>query len=302
MFDDVMISNIHSSIRQFQVKRFNSEDFYSLLRDLNELLPSDLQRERGDLRDSHGLTWPTLDIDINKALQKQEENSQIDVTKADRDLLEDILERVSGLSSLNFPKIEEISRLFQQIWSTSEGNYIYIEGEKEAFEALIAGTYRAKGIIRATRFSPASIINKYPRYWEAIKDRVLGRNDYKPLEKYDRIIAVNECEKIQDIEEFFDCFLGKDFNIYLTSSYHDYELVIIDENEVFILFFAPEEDVIGSTLYLLGREIASKFAAIFDNRLRGPHHSINAISLEYMRENDVQPKLKEVRDRFSNCR
>ncbi len=300
LFDGVKTANLHDSIRQFQAKYFEYDKFLTLLQDLNDLMPESKRQDQEDLQNASLATWDNFASQVNEALKAKQKKDTVDATWTDRQLLEELLEQVIKLSHFNIPSIEEISTLLAQVTSTSQGNYLYIDGEKEAFEALIAGTYRASEIIRATRFSPVSIVNSYPRYWEAVKERVLGENGYKALNRYDRIIATNSCKHIQDIEKFFEFFIGKNFNIYLTSIQHNYELVIIDEKEVFILFFKPEKDVIGSTLYLPGRGIAERFIAIFDNRLRGPDSNIYPVHLEYMKEADIEAKLDKIRNIFSN--
>ncbi|MBW4474661.1 MAG: TIR domain-containing protein [Stenomitos rutilans HA7619-LM2] len=295
---DVNKSALHSSISQFQSKDFNEEDFRRLLTDLNNLQSEDSRRETAEIEQIFAFTWPQLKTKIQEALTSSQSEREI-VIRSERELLEELLERVR---ELDIPKADEIAKVFEQIKATSQGNYIYIDGERAAFEALIAATYRARRIIRSTRFSPRGIATNQPRYGEAIRDRVLGEKGYKPLEEYHRIIATNEVEKIKDIEEYFKLFHGRNFNLYLTPIEQDYELVILDENEVFIHFFEPDSNIIGSTLYLPGTQIAQKFIAIFDERLRDPRRRIEAFTCMYMKESDIESNLEKVRDAFDSDR
>jgi hypothetical protein len=294
---DVSPSDLHSTVSQFQSRLFDQENFRRLLVEFNNLLPEALQRNPASLNGVFEFTWSQLENNINTILNSPK-NTGAAVVRSDREILEEMLERVRDLSKLDIPKADEIAQVFEQVKATSQGNYLYIDGERAAFEALIAATYRAKRVIRSTRFSPRGIANNQPRYGEAIRDRVLGEKGYKPLEEYYRIISTNAPEKIRDIEEYFKQFQGRNFNLYLTPIEQDYELVILDEDEVFIHFFEPDSNVIGSTLYLPGSQIARKFIAIFDERLRDPQRQTEAFACRYMKETDLATALSRVKKRF----
>ena len=294
---DVSPSDLSSPISQFQSKSFNPDDLRQLLIDLNNLQAESVRRPEAELVDLAKETWSLVEAKINTAIHRISIEKK-SVSRSDRELLEEVVEQVRELAKLDIPKASEIRQLFEQIKATSQGNYLYIDGERAAFEALISATYRAKRVIRSTRFSPRGIASNQPRYGEAIRDRVLGEKGYKPLEEYFRIIATNESEKIQDIEEYFRDFHGRSFNLYLTPIEQDYELVIIDEDEVFIHFFEPDSNVIGSTLYLPGAKIASKFIAIFDERLRDPQRQIEEFACRYMKEMDIETNLQKVKQTF----
>jgi hypothetical protein len=298
---EVNMSDLSPPISQFQCKTFNPHDLRQLLNELNSLQPELARRPEADLVRAFEGTWSWLEGNIKQAMDSASANQE-HITRSDRQLLEEVLERVREFAKLDIPKASEIAKVFDQIKVTSQGNYLYIDGERAAFEALISATYRAKHVIRSTRFSPRGIATTQPRYGEAIRDRVLGERGYRPLEDYYRIIATNENEKIQDIEEYFRDFHGRSFNLYLTPIEQDYELVIIDEDEVFIHFFEPDSNVIGSTLYLPGSQIARKFIAIFDERLRDPQRQIEEFACRYMKETDIESNLQKVRRIFDDHR
>jgi hypothetical protein len=295
---DISPSDLHSTVSQFQSRSFDKDSFRRLLTEFNQLLPESLQRDQASLNGVFDFTWSQLEKNIRNILDSSSHAGA--VIRSDRELLEEMLERVRELAKLEIPKADEIAQVFEQVKATSQGNYLYIDGERAAFEALIAATYRAKRVIRSTRFSPRGIANNQPRYGEAIRDRVLGEKGYKPLDEYHRIIAINAPEKIRDIEEYFRQFQGRNFNLYLTPIEQDYELVILDEDEVFIHFFEPDSNVIGSTLYLPGLQIARKFIAIFDERLRDPQRQIEEFTCRYMKDADIETSLTRVQKLFSS--
>ena len=138
----------------------------------------------------------------------------------------------------------------------------YINDEHEAFEALTTATRSARRVIRSTRYSPESVLTQ-PAYIKAIEARVLGTDGIAPLRRYERIIAVNSRRKIDDVKHHLSAFKERPFRIYLTYFPHIFELVVIDDSEVFIHFY-KEEHIIASTLHLRGTIIAEEFERIFD--------------------------------------
>jgi hypothetical protein len=141
----------------------------------------------------------------------------------------------------------------------------YIAGEVEAFEVLTEVTKSAKTLIRSTRFFPDSVLTQ-PAYVTAMEQRVNGTDGKPPLRHYYRIVALNNSQKQQDINHHLNAFLGKTFNLYLTSNENAFELVIVDDTDAFIHFY-KEEKIIDSTLHIQGVSVVSQFVEIF-NRLR----------------------------------
>jgi hypothetical protein len=102
-----------------------------------------------------------------------------------------------------------------------------------------------------------------PDYLQAIEERVRGSVNRPPVQEYRRIIALNNPEKQQDVIQHLVSFAGRPFTLFLTTHENTFELVVIDDTDVFI-HFAKEELVIASTLHLRGRRIAERFTEVFD--------------------------------------
>ena len=117
------------------------------------------------------------------------------------------------------------------------GSYVFIEGERPAFAALIAATARAKSHVRSTRFFSKSILPTQRAYSKAIRERVTGHDGGPALTHYSRIIAANNADKLKDIEEYLTQLAGFPFTLYLTRESNSFELVVIDDSEVFLHFY-----------------------------------------------------------------
>jgi hypothetical protein len=138
----------------------------------------------------------------------------------------------------------------------------FIEGQDDAFAELTKATKAAGDTIRSSRFGPESVLG-LSQYVSAIEQRVLGTDNRPPLKHYYRIVAANNPKKQQDVIHHLNSFCGRPFVLFLTSHQNSFELVIIDESDVFIHFY-KEEKVVASSLHLKGRRIAGEFIEIFD--------------------------------------
>lgn len=138
----------------------------------------------------------------------------------------------------------------------------FIEGQDDAFAELTKATKGARDTIRASRFGPESVLGQ-SQYVSAIEQRVLGTDNRPPLKHYYRIVATNNPNKQQDVIHHLNSFCGRPFVLFLTSHQNSFELVVVDESDVFIHFY-KEEKVIASSLHLKGRRIAGEFIEIFD--------------------------------------
>lgn len=180
----------------------------------------------------------------------------------------DVYERLEKYSD-HFQNIQEgVEKLLNGLTSNFEqanAEARYIAGEVEAFEVLTEVTKSAKTLIRSTRFFPDSVLTQ-PAYVTAMEQRVNGTDGKPPLRHYYRIVALNNPQKQQDINHHLNAFLGKTFNLYLTSNENAFELVIIDDTDAFIHFY-KEEKIIDSTLHIMGVTVVSQFVEIF-NRLK----------------------------------
>ena len=202
-------------------------------------------------------------------------------------------------SIIFYNKLQGIQRKVEKPQpQASLGQYIFIDGEEDAFAALIPATLRGRKHVRSTRFFPHPISGNQPNYAEAIRKRVMGTDGEPPLNHYSRIICVNNREKLRDIRQYLHEFHGQHFTLYLTPYRNSFELVIIDDKEVFVHFFG-KDSVIDSTLHIPGKEIAVRFRDVFD-RLHDPriYPDILKLDLHYVKEPDIPAKLKEVEDYF----
>lgn len=160
-------------------------------------------------------------------------------------------------------KVSEITTGFNKGGTNAEAEFI--DGETEAFATITEITRCAKNTVRSTRFFPESVLTQ-PAYVNAMEQRILGTDGNPPLKRYYRIVAINNQQKQKDINHHLNNFAGKPFNLYLTSNENAFELVIVDDKDVFI-HFHKEEKVIASTLHIRGKLIVNEFIEIF-NKLK----------------------------------
>lgn len=181
------------------------------------------------------------------------------VATIENDPMAQMLVRVNSFLERLDLRLEGIEDIAGAEWPT---NAEYIDGQDDAFEALTKATREAKFSVRSSRFFPASIMGR-PDYLQAIEERVRGSENRPGVQEYRRIIALNNIEKKQDVIHHIATFAAKPFTLFLTAHQSTFELVIIDDTDVFI-HFAKEELVIASTLHLRGRRIAERFTEVFD--------------------------------------
>ncbi|MCL2688215.1 MAG: hypothetical protein FWE57_00010 [Chitinispirillia bacterium] len=192
-------------------------------------------------------------------------NDVINAERKTSDNVEDLLNQFKTLSNKYSLSSNKIETLFQST-SKGAGTYLFINGENQAFSALTAALARAKKVIRTTRFSPFAVGSRQPEFAKMIQNRIKGENGYDPVTHFYRIMTANAKTKRNDIEQYLKTFVGRRFTLYLTSRTNNFELVIIDESEVFIHFHGHGEDmVIGSTLHIVNDEVAKKFITIYSS-------------------------------------
>lgn len=172
----------------------------------------------------------------------------------------DLATRIEGMGS-------DLTELHKTLQSKPIGIAIgaqadYIDGEKEAFEALTEATKRAREIVRSTRFFPDSVLTQ-PAYVSAMEQRILGTDGNPKLKHYYRIVAVNNPDKQRDINDHLNKFFGHPFELYLTDNDNAFEIVAVDDTDAFIHFY-KEEKVIAATLHLRGRLVVEQFIQIFE--------------------------------------
>jgi TIR domain len=289
-------------LAQFQAKRFSERGIFETLEAVNNCLSSKKTKE--ELTSLLKFTWATLDEKVTQVLEIESDsempldsNDRIDVSEILNNLYS--LIRTSPVYSTDFAK--DISELVEQIKTTNRGSYLFIDGEKPAFAALIAATMRAKRYIRSTRFSPMPISGNQDAYGEAICARVIRKSGSNNcVERYTRIITANDEAKLQDIDGYLEQFPGCRFDLYLTKKSNSFEMVIIDEEELFIHFY-DQGQVINSTLHIVGSEVTKNFIDIYQQFHDLKYNpDILKIDFEYMKKDEAKYWGEKIREFFKS--
>jgi hypothetical protein len=204
---------------------------------------------------------------------------------------------VDSLSRRLSKAVNQIESLFTTRYGGA-GSYLYINGEHEAFSALVAALSRAKDSVRTTRFSPFAVGTRQTAFARMIHSRVLGDDHYPPVQRFTRVVAANNMNKIEDVKEYFREFLGKQFTLFLTPHSNNFELVIIDQKEVFIHFHGRDK-IIDSTLHIIGEEVAKKFTEIY-SALHDPLllPQIKKYDFKYISRGDTDTIIREIENYF----
>jgi hypothetical protein len=203
---------------------------------------------------------------------------------------------VESLSQRLTSMVSDIQALFTAGYRGA-GSYLFINGEREAFSALVAALSRAKDSIKTTRYSPFAVSSRQEEFAKMIRRRVVGDNVYAPVQSFSRIVAVNNPLKLNDIKEYIRDFLGKRFTLYLTPDSNNFELVIIDDRETFIHFHGRDK-IIDSTLHIINEEVTKKFIEIYSS-LHDPgiHPGVKKYDFQYISKKN-NSTLEEIANFF----
>lgn len=214
--------------------------------------------------------------------------------------LEQAVTSIDHLSDRVNSVVDEVKQIFTSGYRGA-GTYLYIEGEDEAFSALTAALLRAKDSIRTTRFSPFAVNVSQSDFAESIRARVLGNERLAPVKNFYRIVAANDMTKLDDIRGYLHDFPGKRFTLFLTPQSNNFELVIVDNSEVFI-HFHDRERVIASTLHIMSNEVSKRFREIYAS-LNDPtlHHNVRKYDFKYITPHSAQSVYREIEQYFHEC-
>ena len=194
-------------------------------------------------------------------------------------------------SSLENFKNDIVSALSKEQFIDAE----FLDGEDKAFNALTQATKRGKREVRSSRFFPDSVLGQH-EYVNAIQGRVQGTDGHPPLQKYYRIIALNNKNKRNDVEHHIMMFHNRPFYLHLSEDSNAFELVIIDDTDAFIHFYRQER-VINSTLHIRERGVVWEFRQIYDEFLaRTPEDYI--FNCEKINTGNISEHLKRVQRIF----
>ena len=181
---------------------------------------------------------------------------------------------IQSFMEKNASALDDVARgmasITQRFVEINDADYIkayYIDGENNAFKALTDATNRAKTSVRSTRFSPFTVVNRQEEFFQAIQNATAGNSSRMPVNNFYRIITVNAKEKLREVAQLLTHNAGRNFTLFLTEVEYGFEMVIIDEKEVFIHFRREDETdkLITSTLHMAQPSVAREFAKIFDD-------------------------------------
>ncbi len=174
-------------------------------------------------------------------------------------------------------KLLNLENLISDLGSSSEDQRTlaqYITGENAAFDALTAAIKNSRLSVKTTRFSPYTVVGRQSTFFNTINE--LMSNPEHP-DSFERIIAANSIEKWTEVMQLMVSNAGKDFKIYISKIEYSFEMVVIDDEVVFIHFrkynggegydtaAGKQPTLISATLKIEKRLIAAEFSQIFDS-------------------------------------
>jgi nucleoside 2-deoxyribosyltransferase len=203
--------------------------------------------------------------------------------------------------------LTEINDLADRVTMSRNNSRIvadYIEGEDEAFKALTDSVRTARKSIRTTRFSPHTVVNRQYDFFQTIKEVM---NSKTPPQSFSRIIAVNHEEKYTEIENLVRSNLGRDFTIYMSRAAYSFEIVIVDEETVFIHFRKSDAknteqerniergSLISATLKFANSLVAREFVQIFESIVA---NNIYVIRCAEINNGNFSEKISVIESKF----
>ena len=185
----------------------------------------------------------------------------------------------------------------------------YIMGENEAFEALTESIQKSIISVRTTRFSPYSVVGQQNTFFNSIND--LMSQKVHP-ETFERIITANNSEKFNEIAKLMANNTGKDFKIYISRIEYSFEMVIIDDEIVFIHFrkytdmadetpSEPPVALITATLKIEKRIIAKEFSEIFDSIKSNSKDIVCVIDCKKLTTENLGREIDKYRKQFNSA-
>lgn len=206
-------------------------------------------------------------------------------------------------------KIANLENLFKGFCASSEDERTlaqYIIGENEAFCALTDAINKSNISVKTTRFSPYSVVGRQNVFFHAINN--LMSQDVHP-ESFERIISANNTEKFSEVVKLMAANVGSNFKIYISKIEYSFEMVVIDDEVVFVHFrkFNNDADelrsaqpgtLISSTLKIEKRLIANEFSAIFDSIISDSNNIICVIDCAKITNENLGQEIEKYRTLF----
>lgn len=207
-------------------------------------------------------------------------------------------------------KINNLEKLLKDFGTSSEDERTlaqYIIGENEAFKALTEAIQKSSISVKTTRFSPYSVVGRQTGFFNAIND--LMSQDIHP-EVFERIIAANNVEKFNEISKLMANNTGKDFKIYIARIEYSFEMVVIDDEIVFIHFRKYNNltddtystrpiSLITATLKIEKRIIANEFSTIFDSIKDNSKDIVCVIDCNKINTENLGQEIDKYREQFN---
>lgn len=216
-------------------------------------------------------------------------------------VLEDINNKMANLEKLvkDFGTSSEDERTLAQ----------YIIGENEAFKALTDAVQKSNISVKTTRFSSYSVVGRQNNFFNAIND--LMSQEVHP-ETFERIITANNAEKYNEIAKLMANNTGKNLKIYISKIEYSFEMVVIDDEIVFIHFRkynnTKEENLdtqsmalITATLKIEKRLIANEFSTIFDSIKNNSKDIMCVIDCSKITTDNLGKAIDEYRNKFNDA-
>lgn len=217
------------------------------------------------------------------------------------DMLEDINGKIANLEKrlIDFGTSSEDERTLAQ----------YIIGENEAFKALTEAIQKSSISVKTTRFSPYSVVGRQNVFFNAIND--LMSHDVHP-ESFERIIAANDSEKFNEVVKLMVNNAGKNFKIYISKIEYSFEMVVVDDEIVFIHFrkynnmrdksvSVEPVSLISATLKIEKRLIANEFSTIFDSIKCNSKDIICTIDCSRITTENLSQEIESYRSLFAEA-
>lgn len=216
-----------------------------------------------------------------------------------------VLEEING-------KINNLERLLKDFGTSSEDERTlaqYIIGENEAFRALTDAVQKSSISAKTTRFSPYSVVGRQNTFFNAIND-LMSQNVHP--EAFERIIAANNNEKFNEIAKLMANNTGKNFKIYISRIEYSFEMVVIDDEIVFIHFrkYVNVTDekpstqpisLITATLRIEKRIIANEFSTIFDSIKNNSKDIVCVIDCNKLTTENLGQEIDKYRAQFNSA-
>lgn len=226
--------------------------------------------------------------------------------KPTEEYVSDVLESINS-------KISNLEKLLKDFGTSSEDERTlaqYIIGENEAFNALTAAIQKSNISVKTTRFSPYSVVGRQNSFFNTIND-LMSRSIHP--ESFERIIAANNTEKFNEVVKLMVNNTGKNFKIYISKIEYSFEMVVVDDEVVFIHFrkyygevgdeqtFDQPVSLITATLKIDKRLIANEFSTIFDSIKENSKDIVCVIDCNQITTDNLSSEIEKYREIFNNA-